>query len=317
MGFVKNILLLAGTYQLAKMSYQLGYQAYISNFRVPHDLVERYGQCFALITGATDGIGKEMAFEVARRGLNVLLVSRSQEKLNSVKSEIEKAYPKTQVATIQADLSKADDLQVTKKVYEAAQKYDVGVVINNVGVFETANFEEQDIDKMMNMIVLNCFPTVLLSRFFMEAFTKRAKKSAIVNVGSECGDWPSAFFSTYSATKAHNNLFSEGLYYECESDPALKGKIDVMSCRPGPTLTPMVQKNLPSYKAGGSVVAVQDVARGLLRDLGYEKVTFGAFNHALFYLSMEWFTPLSLYLRARNGKTFAEDLKRAEAGSKH
>ena len=89
----KRLVFALGAFQVARFSYDVGYEVYARNSREPSKLRDRYGDdSYALITGSTDGLGKSYAKELARRGLNIVLVARNEEKLISVKQEIENQF---------------------------------------------------------------------------------------------------------------------------------------------------------------------------------------------------------------------------------
>ncbi len=78
----KRLIFALGTFQAARFSYNVGYEVYARNYREPYNLKDRYGEnSYAVVTGSTDGLGKSYAKELARRGLNVVLVARNEEKL--------------------------------------------------------------------------------------------------------------------------------------------------------------------------------------------------------------------------------------------
>eukprot|EP01017_Pseudomicrothorax_dubius_P039162 TRINITY_DN5968_c0_g1_i7.p1 TRINITY_DN5968_c0_g1~~TRINITY_DN5968_c0_g1_i7.p1 ORF type:complete len:102 (-),score=34.22 TRINITY_DN5968_c0_g1_i7:45-350(-) len=95
---------------------------------------------------------------------------------------------------------------------------------------------------------------------------------------------------------------SEGLALEYD------GKIDVITCKPGPTLTPMVKVNLPKLTKSPIVEEPVNVVRGHLRDLGYDYISYGSFRHYLFYWANEFTAPLSYFWRKKTGKAGAPPL---------
>ncbi|KAI8528076.1 hypothetical protein RHMOL_Rhmol12G0123200 [Rhododendron molle] len=127
------ILLLSslGFLSLLKHTISLLKWLFITLLRPPKTL-KNYGS-WALITGSTDGIGKAFAFQLAQNGLNLILVSRNSQKLNSVSSEIQAKYPRTKVKVVVVDFS--GDVKVgVGAVKEVVRGLDVGILVNNVGV---------------------------------------------------------------------------------------------------------------------------------------------------------------------------------------
>lgn len=146
-----------------------------------------------MVTGATDGIGKGMAFELAKKGLNIVLISRSVDKLNETRVELETKYPKTQVRVISVDFSKFDET-TRKVVAEDLKGLDIGVLINNVGISYpyTKYFHELDDERVAQLISLNVDSTTWMTRIVIPGMVER-KRGAIVNLGS-------GMFSLYICT---------------------------------------------------------------------------------------------------------------------
>lgn len=175
---------------------------YVNFLRAPKNL-KKYGS-WALVTGPTDGIGKSFAFELARKGLNLVLVGRSPEKLKDVSDSIRAKFGKTEVRTVVVDF--AGDLDDgVKRIREAIEGIDVGVVVNNVGIsYPYARFfHEVDEELLENLIKVNVVGTTKVTQAVLPGMLKR-KKGAIVNIGSGAAIViPSdPLYAVYAATKA-------------------------------------------------------------------------------------------------------------------
>lgn len=175
---------------------------YVNFLRAPKNL-KKYGS-WALVTGPTDGIGKSFAFELARKGLNLVLVGRSPEKLKDVSDSIRAKFGKTEVRTVVVDF--AGDLDDgVKRIREASEGIDVGVVVNNVGIsYPYARFfHEVDEELLKNLIKVNVVGTTKVTQAVLPGMLKR-KKGAIVNIGSGAAIViPSdPLYAVYAATKA-------------------------------------------------------------------------------------------------------------------
>lgn len=144
---------------------------FITFLRTPKNLVQSYGS-WALITGSTDGIGKAFAFQLAQKGLNLILVARNLNKLQQVSSEIKTQNPNIKVKIIVVDFS----FDVTKGIQEmkkGIEGLDIGVLINNVGVTypRAMFFHEVDENIWKNIVkvnlegILNC---VIISSYFLK-----------------------------------------------------------------------------------------------------------------------------------------------------
>lgn len=182
---------------------------------------------YTLITGASSGIGYELASVFAKNNHNLILVARSTEKLESLKTEIEKNFHVV-AEVISMDLSKqnsADELYsiISKK------KLSVDILVNNAGFGDHSLFLNEDPKKIEEMILLNILTLTKLTKLFLPDMVTR-KYGKILNVASTAAFQPGPLMSVYYASKAYVLSFTEGLYEE------LKGTgVSVTALCPGPT----------------------------------------------------------------------------------
>lgn len=157
-----------------------------------------------MVTGATDGIGKAFAHQLANRGLNLILVSRDPNKLKSVSEEYQAEFPDTKIKLIVFDFSR-NILEGVKVIEESIKELDVGILINNVGVsYPTATyFHEVEEDDWMKVVRVNLEGTTRVTRAVLRGMLLR-KRGAIVNIGSGAAIVvPShPLYAIYAATKA-------------------------------------------------------------------------------------------------------------------
>nr|GEV36734.1 very-long-chain 3-oxoacyl-CoA reductase 1 [Tanacetum cinerariifolium] len=119
----------------------------------PSKNLKKYGS-WALVTGSTDGIGKAFAFELAKKGLNLVLVGRNVQKLEDVTSEIKSKYSKTEVKNVVFDFSGSDLKEGFDKIKDVIKDLDVGVLINNAGVsYPYARFFHEVDDELLNSLI--------------------------------------------------------------------------------------------------------------------------------------------------------------------
>ena len=183
----------------------------------------------ALITGASNGIGLELARIHASKGDNLILVARTKDKLDELKSELEKNF-KINVYTIKKDLSLKNS---TRDVYEEVTNNGMSVdyLINNAGFGDFGLFAECDWDKQEKMINLNITALIHLTWLFLPDMIERGK-GKILNVASAAAFQPGPTMSVYFATKAFVLSFSEAVNEE------VRGKgITVTALCPGSTDT--------------------------------------------------------------------------------
>lgn len=171
---------------------------------------------WAVVTGATDGIGKAYAEELARRGFAIVLISRSQEKLDDVSKAISSKCG-VETKTIAADFSAVD---IYSRIEDGLAGLEIGVLVNNVGISYTypeffLNVPELDafIDTMVNV---NVTSVCQMTRLVLPRMVER-KKGAILNISSASGMYPVPLLTVYSASKAFVDFFSRGLQAEYKS----------------------------------------------------------------------------------------------------
>ncbi|XP_053722216.1 very-long-chain 3-oxoacyl-CoA reductase-B [Synchiropus splendidus] len=171
---------------------------------------------WAVVTGATDGIGKAYAEELARRGFAVVLISRTQEKLDDVSKAIESKYG-VETKTIAADFSAVD---IYPKIQEGIAGLEIGVLVNNVGVsysYPEFFLEIPNLDNVIDtMININITSVCQMTRLVLPQMAER-KRGAILNISSASGMYPCPLLSVYSASKAFVDFFSRGLQAEYSS----------------------------------------------------------------------------------------------------
>ena len=183
----------------------------------------------ALITGASGGIGYELAKLLARDCGTLVLVARSEDRLQQVKKELEAIAP-VKVLVVPQDLSRVD---AAARIYEELEKAQVAVdiLINNAGFGGHGAFVERDWQSESDMIAVNITALTHLTKLFARDMVAR-KNGRIMNVASTAAFLPGPFMATYYASKAFVLSFSEALANE------LKGTgVTVTALCPGPTDT--------------------------------------------------------------------------------
>ncbi len=189
-------------------------------------LSQRYGG-WALVTGASAGIGAEFAHALARDGMNVVLCARREERLRELAAELEKSRG---VATrvVVEDLS---DPAGAERLATAVADLEIGVLVNNAGAGYAGRFSLLETERLRGMVELNCVAPVVLTSRLLPAMRERGRGAVIVT-GSVAGRQPLPLHGVYSATKAFDLLFGESLAVECEDEG-----IDVLVIEPGRTAT--------------------------------------------------------------------------------
>lgn len=176
-----------------------------------------YGK-WAIVTGATDGIGKAYAQELAKRGMSILLISRTQSKLDDVKADIEKSCPDVSVDTLAIDYNHFEAADKAKVAAKIKSMGDVGILVNNVGVSYPfpQYFHELSDEEVETLITLNLQSLTWMTRLVLPTMLAQ-KRGAILNIGSSAGERASPLLAGYSAAKGYVERFSESLHYEYKS----------------------------------------------------------------------------------------------------
>mmetsp|Transcript_21632 Transcript_21632/g.40428 ORF Transcript_21632/g.40428 Transcript_21632/m.40428 type:complete len:323 (-) Transcript_21632:256-1224(-) len=232
-----------------------------------------YGN-WVVVTGATDGIGKAMAMEFAKKGMNVFLMSRTESKLKDTAAEIEEQCGSAiQTKYLSVDFSKFDG-DAQQRVREELEKLDgLGILVNNVGMSYPfpLYFHELSDEEVSGLLELNINATTWMTRIVLPIMLHN-KKGSILNIGSAAGLHPNPLLGLYSATKSFVEYFSHSLNTEYAS----KG-IDVQCHVPL-----FIVSKLSKYKKpSGFVPSAETYAKESLAVLGSQPVVSPHYQHRL------------------------------------
>ena len=181
-----------------------------------------------LLTGASSGIGRDMAKILNDKKYDLILVARDEEKLNSVKNELEKEEKGNKIETISMDLSIEENC---KKLCEKVK--DIDILINNAGFGDCGDFTKTDLEKDIKMIKTNIIAYHILTKEYLKQM-KEKNKGKILNVVSIAGFMPGPLMATYYATKAYVVRLSEAIREELKKE---KSNIKISILCPGPVNT--------------------------------------------------------------------------------
>ncbi|CUU58244.1 Short-chain dehydrogenase [Parafrankia irregularis] len=172
------------------------------------DFAGRYGP-WAVVAGASMGIGRALSMEAAERGLNVVLVARGKEKLEATASEVAARHGR-EVRTVAADLASPD---IGEILADATADLDVGLLVYNAAVGPNSRFIDGDLDLHLLSVDVNCRTPVILSHHFGRRLAERGR-GGIVMISSMGGTQGAVNFSTYNAGKAFEWILTESLWTE-------------------------------------------------------------------------------------------------------
>ena len=179
----------------------------------------------ALITGASSGIGREIAIYLSELGYDLILVARNKEKLLELQNEI-----KTNTKIVVADLSDADKL---KDIYVLCKNDNIDVLVNNAGFGLFGSFDESDLSTELEMIDVNIKSLHILTKYFIKDMIKR-DKGYILNVSSAASFSAGPLMSTYYATKGYVTKLTLAIYEELRRK---KSNVHISCLCPGPVNT--------------------------------------------------------------------------------
>ncbi len=185
----------------------------------------------ALVTGASSGIGRDIARELAKKKYNIIAVARGKEALENLKKELEEQY-KVNVDVRAMDLI---DREGCKKLHnEIKEKYGtIDILINDAGFGTCGKFTETDLDKELGMIDTNIVALHILTKLFLQDMVK-ADKGHILNVASIAGFMPGPLMATYYSTKAYVVRLTQSIRHELFKQ---KSKVKISALCPGPVAT--------------------------------------------------------------------------------
>ena len=179
----------------------------------------------ALITGASSGIGRDMARVLSNKGYDLILVARNQKELEKLQKEL-----KTNIEVISMDLSSVENC---KKLYEQVKDKNIDILINNAGFGTIGAFRKTDLDKELSMIDLNVKALHILTKLFLDDFVKR-DSGYILNVSSASAFQPGPLMATYYSTKCFVYHLTLAIYEELRR---MNSNVKISCLCPGPVNT--------------------------------------------------------------------------------
>lgn len=236
-------------------------------------------KCYTLITGASAGLGKQIALESAKQGFNLFLVSLPGTGLEDFSEELKKEFP-VKITCLSIDLTKEKSPQ---KVYDFAveNKITVNMLINNAGLGFGGRLENLTSELIDTMVLLNVRASTLLIYLFLSEM-KKLEKAYILNISSFGGLAPLPYKSVYAATKTYLLFFTQALHEELKDT-----NIFVSSIHPNGIKS---ERALPKIKKSGfiaraSALSTEYVARAAIKNLlaGNKFVIPGMINK-IYYL---------------------------------
>ena len=237
----------------------------------------------ALITGASSGIGRDMARVLNNLGYDLILVARDKEKLSMLKNDLT-----GDVKIICYDLSNIDNCN---KLYNDVKHENIDILINNAGYGLIGNFNKTNLDKELNMIDLNIKAVHILTKLFIKDFIER-DSGYILNVSSSASFTPGPLMTTYYSTKAYVTNFTLALSEELKH---LNSNVHISCLCPGPVDTNF--NNVANCEFKVKSLSSEYVARYAIKKMFKNKLLIiPGFNIKLLYFFIR-FLPNKLKLK--------------------
>ena len=207
----------------------------------------KYGP-WALVTGAAQGLGEEFAWQIAVRGINLVMVDMLADELEQVGREIQNRTGRD-IITVVTDLSQS---QFIDTIRERTESLEIGLLVSNAAFGPVGLFLDKSLDDKQKMIAVNVQAPLILVHEFASIMQAR-KRGGIILLSSAAALRGSAYVANYAATKAYNLILAEGLW-----DELREHGIDVLGFMPGITITPAFEQSKPNLERRMKVVPIME-----------------------------------------------------------
>ena len=222
--------------------------------KVKQRLKTKYG-AWALITGASSGIGKAIANDLADSGLNLILCARSADQLNQLRYELIEKYH-NEIIILPMDLTEEGSID---SLLDSIRLLDVGLFVSAAGFGTSGNFQDTNLDQELNMLKLNGEVSFRLTHHFAQVFVAQ-KRGGIILFGSLVGFQGTPYAAHYAATKAYMQTLAEALAVELKPFG-----VDVLSAAPGPVNSGFADR---ANMQMGAALTPEGISGPILKALG-------------------------------------------------
>lgn len=236
-------------------------------------LLQKYGS-WAIVTGASNGLGKEFAIQLAKIGFNIVLVARRKSLLKELSNQLENLYG-VKSMPINLDLGHSDAANILDQM---TSHLDIGLIVSNAGFGTSGKLIESKIDVEKNLIDLNCRSLMELSYIYGQKFAKK-KRGGIILISSLLGFLGTPGSANYAASKAFVLSFGEGLHSEMKQH-----NVDVLTVAPGPIHTGFAERANMNF-----ILALkpENVAKDSINALGKKMTLLPGFLTKFLYFSLQ------------------------------
>ena len=237
---------------------------------------------WAVVAGASAGLGAEFATQLAAKGLNLVLIARRKELLDELGAKLTQEYA-IEVRPIELDLARED---VGPVVEVATSDIDVGLLVYNAAISMIGPYLQTSLQDHLDELAINCRAPLTLSYILGQKMVKR-RRGGIVLMSSLSSSQGSALITNYTATKAYNRLLAEGLWEELRTQG-----VDVIACSPSAVSTPNYMASAPrSGRISASTMTPRAVVSETLAALGKQPIIIPGWSNRLANVFMQRVLP--------------------------
>lgn len=242
-------------------------------------LTQIYGQdSWVVVTGASDGIGLEYCKAFAKEGFNIVMISRSAEKLEKKKLEVQSVNPSIKIKTIAKDFIEGDKASFYSDLATKLDGLDISILINNVGLAYMKKFFELSPQEHRDIFTVTVQSMYGMTKLIVPKLLKRNKRCCVINVTSVAGLFPMSAYQSYNASK--------GLLVKFIRDQSIhlhNTNVDMLNVMPG-----LVATNLNGSTPGQRLIidfsqTTEKHTEGVMISVGNCSETFGAMYHRAVY----------------------------------
>ncbi len=259
---------------------------------------QKYGP-WAIVTGASSGLGRQFAWQLAERGMHLVLVARRESVLQQLASQL-RARHAIETRVVAADLSRPDGIEAVNRM---SDQHEVGLLINNAGMEQAGSFFRYDGRQLRRLVDLNVAAPIALTRHAGRHMVSRGR-GGILFVGSVMGYQGVPWYANYAASKAALIHLGESLHYELKP-----WGVDVLVLSPGVTRTPMAERldtETSFARIGLRSLTPQYVVRTGLGNLGRRPAVIPGLQYKLIGFLTKWLLP-----RSTSAWMFGKAMRRA------
>ena len=237
---------------------------------------------WAVVAGASAGLGAEFATQLAAKGLHLVLLARRKDLLDELSAKLAQDYA-IEVRTLELDLARED---VDSLVAAATSDIEIGLLVYNAAISMIGPYLQTSLQDHLEEIAVNCRAPLMLSYILGKQMLQRGR-GGIVLMSSLSSSQGSALIANYTATKAYNRLLAEGLWEELRTQG-----VDVLACCPSAVSTPNYVASAPrSGRISASTMIPQAVVAETLAALGKQPVVIPGWSNRLANVFMQRVLP--------------------------